>query len=73
MDDIFVLLSFSIRFSDNEKGGIAMGRSNKSKRFVQHGKNAVQLHDQQFPYHMTLEQSEQRKAKQAEQNSLGGI
>ncbi|WP_198530509.1 hypothetical protein [Bacillus sp. LL01] len=49
-----------------------MGRSSKSKRFVQQGKNSVQLHDQQIPYHLTMEQAE-RKAHQADRNSLGGI
>lgn len=50
-----------------------MGRSSKSKRFVQQGKNSVQLHDQQIPYHLTMEQAEERKAHQADRNSLGGI
>ncbi|MED4016860.1 hypothetical protein ACWE42_18905 [Sutcliffiella cohnii] len=49
-----------------------MGRSNKSKRFVQQGKNSVQQHDQRIPYHLTLEQSE-RKAEKMENSSLGGI
>ncbi|MFE7063450.1 hypothetical protein ABN702_13360 [Bacillus haimaensis] len=50
-----------------------MGRSSKSKRFVQQGKNSVQQHDQQIPYHLTMEQAEERKAHKAEQNSLGGF
>ncbi|CAG9623447.1 hypothetical protein [Sutcliffiella rhizosphaerae] len=50
-----------------------MGRSSKSKRFVQQGKNSIQLHDQQIPYHLTMEESESRKAKQADRNSLGGF
>ena len=58
--------------SNCDKGELIMGRSNKSKRFVQQGKNSVQQHDQRIPYHLTLEQAE-RKSKQAEQSSLGGI
>lgn len=50
-----------------------MGRSSKSKRFVQQGKNSVQLHDRQIPYHQTMEESESRKAQRAERDSLGGI
>jgi hypothetical protein len=38
-----------------------MGRSNKSKRFVKQGTDAVQLHDQRIPYHMTLAEAEQLK------------
>ncbi|MBP1079600.1 MULTISPECIES: hypothetical protein [Bacillus] len=34
-----------------------MGKRNKSKRFVQQGKDAVSLHDARFPYRSTLEES----------------
>lgn len=49
-----------------------MGRSNKSKRFVKQGTDAVQLHDQRIPYHMTLAEAEQLKAKQNHSSSPGG-
>lgn len=49
-----------------------MGKSNKSKRFVKYGADAVQLHDQRIPYHMTLAEAEQLKAKQHTPASPGG-
>ncbi len=49
-----------------------MGRSNKSKRFVKQGADTVQLHDQRIPYHMTLAEAEQLKAKQNYSSSPGG-
>lgn len=50
-----------------------MGRSNKSKRFVQQGRDSVTKHDERFPYHTTLSESEDRKAKQAFETSIGGF
>ncbi|MFC0272015.1 hypothetical protein ACFFIX_11180 [Metabacillus herbersteinensis] len=50
-----------------------MGKSNKSKRFVQQGKDTVAKHDERIPYHMTMSDSEERKSRQAEESSLGGI
>ncbi|MBD1380575.1 hypothetical protein [Metabacillus arenae] len=52
-----------------------MGKRNKSKRFVQQGKDSVSKHDERIPYHMTMSEAEQidRKAEQAENTSLGGI
>jgi hypothetical protein len=47
--------------------------SNKSKRFVQQGKDSVSKHDEKIPYHTTLAESEDRKAQMAENSSLGGI
>lgn len=38
-----------------------MGKSSKSKRFVQQGKDSVALHAQKIPYHSTLEDAEQRQ------------
>ncbi|WP_018662440.1 hypothetical protein [Heyndrickxia acidiproducens] len=35
-----------------------MGRSSKSKRFVQQGKDAVKKHAEQFPYHSTFAEAE---------------
>lgn len=36
-----------------------MGRSNKSKRFVQQGKDSVARHAEKIPYHSTLAEAEQ--------------
>jgi len=44
-----------------------MGKRNKSKRFVQQGKNAVTLHDQRIPYHTTYSEMISQKENQ-EQN-----
>ncbi|WP_205439646.1 hypothetical protein [Peribacillus alkalitolerans] len=51
-----------------------MGRSNKSKRFVQQGKDVVSKHDEKIPYHMTLAEAEAKKMKShGEDLSLGGF
>ncbi|MFC3883695.1 hypothetical protein ACFOU2_09380 [Bacillus songklensis] len=49
-----------------------MGRSNKSRRFVQQGADAVQLHDQRIPYRMTLAEAEKLKAKNGQSSFNGG-
>lgn len=54
------------------KGAFSMGKSNKSKRFVQQGKDTVTKHDERFPYHTTLSEAEDRKERQTD-TSLGGI
>lgn len=48
-----------------------MGKRNKSKRFVQQGKDTVAKHDERFPYHSTLSETEQRN--KTDETSLGGI
>ncbi|MBM7649083.1 hypothetical protein JOC78_002036 [Bacillus ectoiniformans] len=55
-----------------------MGKRNKSKRFVQQGKNAVAKHDERFPYHMTYSEAEAGKftSSNTEENpdmTLGGF
>ncbi|EDL62772.1 MULTISPECIES: hypothetical protein [Bacillaceae] len=50
-----------------------MGKSNKSKRFVQQGKDAVSKHDDRIPYHSTLAEAEAKKLENVENSSLGGI
>ena len=40
-----------------------MGRSSKSKRFVQQGKDVVARHAEKIPYHTTLAEAEQRQAR----------
>jgi len=49
-----------------------MGKRNKSKRFVQQGKDTVTKHDERFPYHSTLSESEQKMSK-TDDSMLGGF
>lgn len=50
-----------------------MGKRNKSKRFVQQGKDTVTKHDERFPYHSTLSESEREKANKNDDSMLGGF
>ncbi|WP_170209226.1 hypothetical protein [Robertmurraya kyonggiensis] len=50
-----------------------MGRSSKSKRFVQRGVDAVTQHDKRIPYHTTYAEAEAQKMANAKDSSLGGI
>ncbi|MBN8251184.1 hypothetical protein LZP85_02225 [Priestia flexa] len=43
-----------------------MGRSNRSKRFVKQGADAVQKHDERIPYHMTMAEAEAFQAQQSQ-------
>lgn len=43
-----------------------MGKRNKSKRFVQYGKDTVVKHSERFPYRMTMAEAE------AQANSTSG-
>jgi hypothetical protein len=54
-------------------GGIAMGKRNKSKRFVQQGVDTVSKHDERIPYHMTYAEAEAQKMANVRDSSLGGI
>jgi hypothetical protein len=45
-----------------------MGKSNKSKRFVQQSNDFVTKYSEKFPYHFTLAEAEQRKANGQGQN-----
>lgn len=38
-----------------------MGKSNKSKRFVQQGKDAVAQHAERFPYRTTYSEAEEKR------------
>ncbi|MCM3004829.1 hypothetical protein [Priestia koreensis] len=49
-----------------------MGRSNKSKRFIQQGKNAVALHDERIPYHLTMAEAEALKTPVSHSSLDGG-
>ncbi|WP_199738070.1 hypothetical protein [Falsibacillus albus] len=50
-----------------------MGKRNKSKRFVQQGKDAVDQHDSRFPYRLTYAEAEAQKLQNVEKSSLGGV
>ncbi|MFZ3589200.1 hypothetical protein ACOI1C_07880 [Bacillus sp. DJP31] len=50
-----------------------MGRSNKSKRFVQQGTDFITKHDERFPYRSTLAEAEAKKLKNVTESSLGGV
>ncbi|KYC97225.1 hypothetical protein MXL46_14390 [Heyndrickxia sporothermodurans] len=50
-----------------------MGKRNKSKRFVQQGKDAVSKHAERFPYRSTLAEAEERQVEYMKESSLGGI
>lgn len=54
-------------------GGIRMGKRNKSKRFVQQGKDTVSKHDERIPYHLTYAEAEAQKMANVHESSLGGI
>ncbi len=50
-----------------------MGKRNKSKRFVQQGKDTVNKHAERIPYHMTYAEAEAYKMANGHHSSLGGI
>jgi hypothetical protein len=50
-----------------------MGKRNKSKRFVQQGKDTVSKHAEKIPYHMTYAEAEAQKMANEHESSLGGI
>ena len=50
-----------------------MGKRNKSKRFVQQGKDTVNKHAERIPYHMTYAEAESAKMANMHESSLGGI
>lgn len=50
-----------------------MGRSSKSKRFVQQGKDSVARHAEKIPYHMTYAEAEARKMQSHVSQNDGGF
>jgi hypothetical protein len=54
-------------------GGIRLGKRNKSKRFVQQGKDSVSKHAERIPYHMTYAEAEAQKMSNVHDSALGGI
>jgi hypothetical protein len=54
-------------------GGISMARSNKSRRFVQQGKDSVNKHAERIPYHMTYAEAEANKMANHPESIPGGM
>lgn len=50
-----------------------MGRSSKSRRFVQHGVNQVTEHDKRFPYFTTYAEAEAHKLRNSKSSETGGL
>ncbi|KKB33175.1 hypothetical protein [Bacillus thermotolerans] len=55
-----------------------MGKSSKSKRFVEQGKNSVKKHSEQFPFRTTYADAESRyySTEHTEENpdyTVGGV
>jgi hypothetical protein len=50
-----------------------MGKSSKSKRFVQQGKDSVARHAEKIPYHSTFEEAEQRRQQNSSEQIYGGL
>lgn len=45
-----------------------MGKSNKSKRFIQQSSDSVTKYSEKFPYHFTLAEAEERKSNSQSYN-----
>jgi hypothetical protein len=56
----------------SKEEGLALGKRSKSKRFVAEGVKSVQKHDERIPYRERFSDAE-RKQKEADQHTLGGI
>lgn len=50
-----------------------MGKRNKSKRFVQQGKDVVSKHAERIPYHTTYAEAEASKMSNDHDRTFGGI
>ncbi|WP_409304629.1 hypothetical protein [Peribacillus sp. SCS-155] len=50
-----------------------MGKSNKSKRFVQQGTHSVTRHANRIPYHTTYAEAEASKLQTMSEQSYGGF
>lgn len=70
---IFVRQYYTASHQAHQIGGIAMGKRNKSKRFVQQGVDTVSKHSERIPYHMTYAEAEAQKMSNVRDSSLGGI
>ena len=52
---------------------VRMGKRNKSKRFVQQGKQSVAKHAERIPYHTTFEEAEKDRLRIMSEQSYGGF
>lgn len=52
---------------------VRMGKRNKSKRFVQQGKNAIAQHAERIPYHSTYAEAEEKRLQVMSEQSYGGF
>lgn len=52
---------------------LGMGKSSKSKRFVQQGKNTVSQHAERIPYHSTYAEAEEKRTQLMSEQSYGGL
>ncbi|WP_199484578.1 hypothetical protein [Peribacillus glennii] len=50
-----------------------MGKSSKSRRFVQHGRDSVTRHAERIPYRSTYAEAETRKLQTMSEQSYGGF
>lgn len=50
-----------------------MGRSSKSRRFVQQGKDSVAKHAEKIPYHTTFAEAEKDRLRIMSEQSYGGF
>ncbi|WP_462408959.1 hypothetical protein [Neobacillus sp. Marseille-QA0830] len=46
---------------------------NKSRRFIQQGKDSVNKHAERIPYHMTYAEAEAQKMANVHRSPLGGM
>ena len=54
-------------------GGIRMGKSSKSKRFVQQGVDSLQKYSERFPYRSTLAEAEEKQRNKSNETTFGGL
>ncbi|WP_180994279.1 hypothetical protein [Bacillus sp. Marseille-P3661] len=50
-----------------------MTKKSKSKRFYQQSADAIKLHSEKIPYHLTFAEAEERGRKQDSNQPLGGF
>lgn len=73
MSILIFVVAFHAASNSSDMEGFAMGKRNKSKRFVQQGVDAVSKHDERIPYHTTYAEAEAEKMANVKESSLGGI
>jgi len=50
-----------------------MGKSSKSKRFVQQGVDSLQKYSERFPYRSTLAEAEEKERNNRNETTHGGL